>query len=72
MLNQLTNSRVSSLLRKRANIAPEKCSLCAGIKLTLYQSGVHFAPENVHFAPDFLSKFNLKKVFSLRRNNDRF
>ncbi len=53
MLNQLTNSRVFTLRRKRANIVPEKCPLCAGIKLTLFQAGVHFAPENVHFAPDF-------------------
>ena len=28
--------------------------------------------KSVHFAPDFKSKFKLKKVFSLRRKNDRF
>jgi len=52
---------VFTLRRNKANIAPKKCPLCAGIKLTLFQTRVHFAPENVHFAPDFLSKFNLKK-----------
>lgn len=53
MLNQSTNSQVSSLRRKSANIVPEKCSLCAGKRslcagfLVQIQSekSVQFAPE---------------------------
>jgi hypothetical protein len=53
MLNQSTNAQVSSLLRKRVNIAPKKRSLCAGkrslcagfLKQIQAEKSVQFAPE---------------------------
>jgi len=53
MLNQSDKNQVFTLRRKRANIAPEKCSLCAGKELTPSQAGVHFAPEKRSLCPGF-------------------
>ncbi len=53
MLNQSDKNQVFTLRRKRANIALEKCSLCAGKELTPSQAGVHFAPEKRSLCPGF-------------------
>jgi len=55
MLKQSDKNQVFTLRRKRANIEPEKCSLCAGKELTPSQAGVHFAPGKRSLCAGFLT-----------------